>query len=67
MFYDMINSLAERTFGSVPTLDNLNEWADHWFKCADDIRDSFYNQGLAKSGDHIQSIIDQQRQFYPRV
>jgi hypothetical protein len=67
MFYDMINKLAESTFGQTVTIDNINEFADHWFKCAENIRDNFYNQGLTETGKHIQSIINQQRVFYPRV
>lgn len=63
ILYDMINKVADNTFGEEVTAENIKSYSRHWLLCAEDIKKSFLNQDLPVTADYVQQIINVNREF----
>jgi len=61
MFYAMVHEKATKTYdGPEITKDNYKVWVDHWIATAKDIKQSFEDEGLVESANHMAKIIEEQ-------
>jgi hypothetical protein len=64
MMLKIINDRAMKNYDF--TKYKQDEWVQHWFDTAEQIKQEFATEGLAHTVEHIDEIIAQQKSFFPQ-
>ena len=67
ILYDMIHKHALATYtGPDVKAENYQFWVKHWFASAISLRDSMRSEGLTKTADEFDKLIEDQKKICSR-